>query len=104
MYWCTFTVSSVLEQIIGVQVLSVRTSSVLIHMIGAHLLSEQVVNWYRFQNEMTGAHLLSVRTSSVLVCMIGVHLLSVRTSSIGTHYWCTLTVQSKQVVYCHWYR
>ena len=51
-------------------------------MIGVHLLSEQVVNWYRFQNEMIGVHLLSVGTSSELVCMIGVHLLSVRTSSV----------------------
>ena len=45
MYWCTFTVSSVLEQMIVVQVLSVRTSSVLIHMIGVHLPSVQVVYW-----------------------------------------------------------
>ena len=73
-------------------------------MIGEDLLSELVVNWYRFQNEMIGAQLLSAGTSSVLVCMIGVHLLSVRKSSIGTHDWCTFTVQSKQVVCCHWYR
>ena len=53
-------------------------------MIGVYLLSEEVVKWCRFQNEM-----------------IGIHLLSVRTSSIGTHDWCTFTVQSKQVVYCH---
>ena len=52
---------------IGVHLLSVRTSSILVHMIGVQLLSEQVVNWYRFQNEMTGVHLLSVGTSSVLV-------------------------------------
>ena len=44
-YWCTFTVSSVLEQMIGVQVLPVRKRSVLIHMIGVHLLSVQVVYW-----------------------------------------------------------
>ena len=69
---------------IGLHLLSVRTSSILVHMIGVHLLSEQVVNWYRFQNEMIGVHLLSVGASNLLVCMIGVHLLSVRTSSIGT--------------------
>ena len=63
-------------------------------MIGVHLLSEEVVKWCRFQNE----------TISVLVCMIGVRLLSVRTSNIVTHDWCTFTVQSKLVVYCHWYR
>ena len=45
MYWCIFTVSSVLEQMIGVQVLSVRTSSILIHMIGVLLVSLQVVYW-----------------------------------------------------------
>ena len=67
-------------------------------MIGVHLLSEEVLKWCRFQN------LLLVGTSSVLVCMIGVHLLSVRTSNIVTHDWCTFTVQSKQVVYCYWYR
>ena len=73
-------------------------------MIGVHLLSEEVVKWCRFQNEMIGVHLLLVGTSSVLGCMIGVHLLSVRTSSIVTHAWCTFTVQSKQIVCCHWYR
>ena len=77
---------------LGVHLLSVRTTSILVHMIGVHLLSEQM-NWYRLQNDMIGVHLLSVGTSSVLVCMIGVHLLSVRTSSIGTHDWCTFTVQ-----------
>ena len=56
MYWCIFTVSSVLEQMIGVQVLSIRTSSVLIHMIGEHLLSVQVV--YLVENETLGLHLL----------------------------------------------
>ena len=61
-------------------------------MIGVHLLSEQLVNWYRLHNEMIGVHLLSVGTRIVLVCMIGVYLLSVRTSSIGTHDWCTFTV------------
>ena len=40
-----YTVSSVLEQMTGVQELSVRTSSVLILMIGVHLLSVQVVYW-----------------------------------------------------------
>ena len=73
-------------------------------MIGVHLLSEEVVKWCRFQNEIIGVHLLLVGTSSVLVCMIGVRLLSVRTSNIVTHDWCTFTVQSKQVVSCHWYR
>ena len=73
-------------------------------MIGVHLLSEEVVKWCRFQNEIIGVHLLLVGTSSVLVCIIGLHLLSVRTSNIVTHDWCTFTVQSKQVVYCHWYR
>ena len=73
-------------------------------MIGVHLLSEEVVKWCRFQNEIIGVH-LQVVTSSVLVCMIGVRLLSVRTNNnIVTHDWCTFTVQSKQVVYCHWYR
>ena len=38
-------ISSVLEQMIGVQVISFRTISALIHMIGAHLLSVQVVYW-----------------------------------------------------------
>ena len=71
-------------------------------MIGVNLLSEEVVKWCRFQNEIIGVHLLLVGTSSVLVCMIGVRLLSV--SNIVTHDWCTFTVQSKQVVYCHWYR
>ena len=47
---------------VGVQVLSVRTSSVLIHMIGVHLLSVQVV--YLVENERLGLHLLSVGTSS----------------------------------------
>ena len=56
-------------------------------MIGVHLLSEEVLKWCRFQNEI-----------------IGVHLLLVGTSNIVTHDWCTFTVQSKQVVYCHWYR
>ena len=60
MYWCIFTASSVLEQMVGV--LSVRTSSVLIHMIGVHLLSVQVV--YLVENETLGLHLLSVGTSS----------------------------------------
>ena len=45
-------------------------------MIGVHLLSEEVVKWCRFQNEIIGVHLLLVGTSSVLVCMVGVHLLS----------------------------
>ena len=45
-------------------------------MIGVHLLSEEVVKWCRFQNEIIGVHLLLVVTSSVLVCMIGVRLLS----------------------------
>ena len=62
MYWCIFTVSSVLEQMIGVQVLSVRKSSVLIHMIGVHLLPVQVV--YLVENEMLGLHMLSIGTSS----------------------------------------
>ena len=53
-------------------------------MIRVHLLSEEVVKWCRFQNEISGVHLLLVGTSSVLVCMIGVHLLSVRTSNIVT--------------------
>ena len=53
-------------------------------MIGVHLLSEEVVKWCRFQNEIIGVHLLLVGTSSVLVCMIGVRLLSVRTSNIVT--------------------
>ena len=80
MYWCIFTVSSVLEQMIGVQVLSVRTSSVLIHMIGVHLLSVQVV--YLVENETLGLHLQeqivdSVRTSSIL----------------DTHDWCIFTVR-----------
>ena len=61
MHWCIFTASSVLEQMVGVQV-SVRTSSVLIHMIGVHLLSVQVV--YLVENETLGLHLLSVGTSS----------------------------------------
>ena len=61
MYWCIFSASSVLEQMVGVQVLSVRTSSVLIHMI-VHLLSVQVV--YLVENETLGLHLLSVGTSS----------------------------------------
>ncbi len=56
-------------------------------MIGVHLLSEEVVKWCRFQNEIIGVHLLLVGTSSVLVCMIGVRLLSVRTSNIVTHDW-----------------
>ena len=73
-------------------------------MIGVHLLSEEVVKWCRFQNDIIGVHLLLVVTSSVLVCMIGVRLLSVRTNNNVTHDWCTFTVQSKQVVYCHWYR
>ena len=60
MYWCIFTARSVLEQMVGV--LSVRTSSVLIHMIGVHLLSVQVV--YLVENETLGLHLLSVGTSS----------------------------------------
>ena len=60
MYWCIFSASSVLEQMVGVQVLSV--SSVLIHMIGVHLLSVQVV--YLVENETLGLHLLSVGTSS----------------------------------------
>ena len=60
MYWCIFSASSVLEQMVGV--LSVRTSSVLIHMIGVHLLSVQVV--YLVENETLGLHLLSVGTSS----------------------------------------
>ena len=47
---------------VGVQVLSVRTSSVLIHMIGVHLLSVQVV--YLVENETFGLYLLSVGTSS----------------------------------------
>ena len=47
-------------------------------MIGVHLLSEEVLKWCRFQNEIIGVHLLLVGTSSVLVCMIGVHLLSVQ--------------------------
>ena len=51
-------------------------------MIGVHLLSEEVVKWCRFENEIIGVHLLLVGTSSELVCMIGVHLLSVRTSSL----------------------
>ena len=51
-------------------------------MIGVHLLSEEVVKWCRFQNEIIGVHLLLVGTSSVFVCMIGVRLLSVRTSSV----------------------
>ena len=51
-------------------------------MIGVHLLSEEVVKWCIFQNEMIGVHLLLVGTSSVLVCMIGVRLLSVKTSSV----------------------
>ena len=51
-------------------------------MIGVHLLSEEIVKWCRFQNEMIGVHLLLVGTSSILACMIGVHLLSVRTSSV----------------------
>ena len=64
MYWCIFSASSVLEQMVGVQVLSVRTSSVLILniMIGVHLLSIQVV--YLVENETLGLHLLSVGTSS----------------------------------------
>ena len=64
MYWCIFSAISVLEQmvVVGVQVLSVRTSSVLIHMIGVHLLSVQVV--YLVENETLGLHLLSVGTSS----------------------------------------
>ena len=70
---------------LGVHVLSVRTSSVLIHMIGVHLLSVQVV--YLVDNET--------------LCL---HLLSVGTCNIVTHDWCTFTVQSKQVVYCHWCR
>ena len=61
MYWCIFSASSVLEQMVGVQVLSVRTS-ILIHMIGVHLLSVQVV--YLVENETLGLHLLSVGTSS----------------------------------------
>ena len=60
-------------------------------MIDVHLLSEEVVKYCRFQNEIIGVHLLLVGTSSVLVCMIGVHLLSVRTSNIVTHDWCTFT-------------
>ena len=84
MYWCIFTVSSVLEQMIGVQVLSVRTSRVLIHMIGVHLLSVQVV--YLVENETLGLHLLSVVDS-------------VRTSNIlDTHDWCTYTVRSSEMV------
>ena len=47
---------------LGVHVLSVRTSSVLIHMIGVHLLSVQVV--YLVENETFGLYLLSVGTSS----------------------------------------
>ena len=43
-------------------------------MIGVHLLSEEVVKWCRFQNEIIGVHLLLVGTSSVLVCMTGVRL------------------------------
>ena len=62
MYWCIFTVSTVLEQIIGVQVLSVRTSSILIHMIGVHLMSVLVV--YLVEKETLGLHLLLVGTSS----------------------------------------
>ena len=53
-------------------------------MIGVHLLSEEVLKWCRFQNEIIGVYLLLVGTSSVLVCMIGVHLLSVRTSNSVT--------------------
>ena len=44
--------------LLGVHLLSVRTSSVLV------------------ENEMTDLHLLSVGTSSVLIHMIGVHFLS----------------------------
>ena len=61
---------------LGVHVLSVRTSSVLIHMIGVHLLSVQVV--YLVENETLGLHLLSVGTSSIL----------------DTHDWCTFTVRT----------
>ena len=63
-------------------------------MIGVHLLSEEVVKWCRFQNEIIGVHLLLVGTSSVLVCMIGVHLLSVRTSNIVTHDYCPIKTSS----------
>ena len=69
-------------------------------MIGVHLLSEEVVKRCRFQNEIIGVHLLLVGTSSVLVCMIYCQSEQV----ILLHDWCTFTVQSKQVVYCHWYR
>ena len=65
MYWCIFSASSVLEQMVGVQVLSVRTSSVSIHMIGVHLLSVQVV--YLVENETLGLHLLSVGTFTFTV-------------------------------------
>ena len=36
-----------------IEIDSVRTSSILVDLIGVHLLSEQVVNWYRFQNEIS---------------------------------------------------
>ena len=65
-------------------------------MIGVHLLSEEVVKWCRFQNEMIGVHLLLVGTSSILVCMIVVHLLSIRTSSNVTHDRCTFTVSQNK--------
>ena len=48
--------------LLGVHVLSVRTSSVLIHLIGVHLLSAQVV--YLVENETLGLHFLSLGTSS----------------------------------------
>ena len=41
---------------------TIRTSSVLIHMIDVHLLSVKVV--YLVENETLGLHLLSVGTSS----------------------------------------
>ena len=54
-------------------------------MIGVHLLSEQVVKWCRFQNEIIGVHLMLVGTSSVLVCMIGQSEQVILLHMIGVH-------------------
>ena len=50
-------------------------------MIGVHLLSEEVVKWCRFQNEMIGVHLPLVGTSTLY---------------IGMHDWCTFTVSQNK--------
>ena len=47
-------------------------------MIGVHLLSEEVVKWCRFQNEIIGVHLLSVRTSNIVTLLPLVQMMMVK--------------------------